>query len=88
MKNLLQTLAAVLLILPLLVNAADAININTASKNELMQMNGVGESRAEAIIDYREKHGGFTAVEELTQVSGIGESTLDKNRDLLSAGEE
>lgn len=88
MKYLLHTFAAALLILPLLVTAADGININTASKDQLMQLNGVGETRAEAILEYRDKNDGFTSVEELTEVSGIGESTLQKNRDMLTTGKE
>ena len=84
MKVLKQFLAIVLLSLPLIVNAADAIDINTAGKQQLMQMQGVGEARAEAIIEYRKQNGGFDSVDELSEVSGIGSATLNNNRDMLT----
>lgn len=63
---------------------ASLININTASKAELMQLSGIGEVKAQAIIDYREKYGGFLTIDEITLVSGIGEKTLEKNRDRIT----
>lgn len=86
MKGLIRILAVTLFVIPLFAAAADAIDINTADKQELMQLSGVGEARAEAIIDYREKHGEFASVDELGEVSGIGTATLDNNRDMLTAG--
>ena len=86
MKGLVRTLAAALFVIPLFVAAADAIDINTADKQQFMQLNGVGEARAEAIIDYRDEHGEFASVDELGEVSGIGPATLDNNRDMLTAG--
>lgn len=59
---------------------SDVININTASVSELITLDGIGETRAKAIIEYREANGGFKSVDELTKVSGIGEKTLEKNR--------
>ncbi len=60
---------------------AKTINVNTASARQLaVALEGVGEKRAQAIVDYREKHGDFMAVEELLEVKGIGEKVLDKNR--------
>lgn len=65
------------------------LDLNSAGAEQLAAMlDGVGESRAEAIIEYRESNGGFTSVDELTEVSGIGEVTLEENRDLLSVTEQ
>ena len=49
------------------------INLNTAGKDELMTIKGLGEVLAERILDYRERHGGFDSLEELMEVEGIGE---------------
>ena len=62
------------------------ININTADKQELMTLSGIGETRAEAILSYREKHGKFSSAEDLLQVSGIKEGTLAKIRDRIVTG--
>jgi competence protein ComEA len=64
--------------------AGQAVNINTADKAALMTVKGVGERRAEAIIEYREKHGPFKSVEQLLEVQGVGESILQSNRDRLT----
>ena len=54
------------------------ININTASKEQLKTLYGIGDSTAEKIIKYREENGTFSNTEELKKVSGIGESKYDK----------
>ena len=59
-------------------------NINSASKIELMQLPGIGETTADRILAYREEHGGFSSVEELMNVSGIGQSKFDAIKDLIS----
>ncbi|UTW49441.1 ComEA family DNA-binding protein [Bacterioplanoides sp. SCSIO 12839] len=61
-----------------------SININTASAEELAELDGIGKSKAEAIVSYRENMGNFTSVEELVLVKGIGEGILEKNRALLA----
>lgn len=66
--------------------AAQPVNINTADRATLMTIKGVGEQRADAIIAYRKKHGPFAKVEDLTQVSGIGRSTVESNRESLTVG--
>ncbi|MFC5704834.1 ComEA family DNA-binding protein [Aeromonas eucrenophila] len=59
------------------------INLNTASAVELTALKGIGEKKAQAIVDYREKQGKFTSVDQLADVSGIGPATLDANRDMI-----
>ncbi len=62
--------------------SAGPVNINIASAMELADaLNGIGESRAEAIVAFREKNGPFLSADQLLQVKGIGERILDKNRD-------
>ena len=62
----------------------EIVNINSASKERLMTLNGIGESKAQAIIDYREENGGFKSVEDIMNISGIGEKTLEKIKDKIS----
>ncbi|TYG35082.1 competence protein ComE [Lonepinella koalarum] len=62
----------------------DKLNINTASAAEIQKvLTGIGAKKAEAIVQYREKHGAFTSIEQLLEVQGIGQSTLDKNKDRI-----
>ncbi|MEN6669696.1 ComEA family DNA-binding protein [Psychrobacter sp. B38] len=56
------------------------VNINRASESELVSLNGIGSSKARAIILYRDMFGGFKTVDELKNVKGIGAKTLEKNR--------
>lgn len=60
------------------------ININRATEAELVALDGVGSSKAQAIILYREMFGGFKSIDELTKVKGIGAKTVEKNRRRLS----
>ncbi|MWN31765.1 MULTISPECIES: ComEA family DNA-binding protein [unclassified Gilliamella] len=56
------------------------VNINTATAEELSKvLTGIGANKAQKIIEYREKFGPFVSVEQLKEVSGIGQATLDKN---------
>lgn len=56
------------------------VNINTATKEQLMTLNGIGEVKAAAILEYRRENGSFYTVDELMNVKGIGEKTLEKIR--------
>lgn len=60
------------------------ISLNSASLKELTGLTGIGEKKAEAIIEYRNKNGGFKSIEEITKVSGIGASTFEKIKDQLT----
>ena len=61
-----------------------SVNINTADAASMASaLSGIGLSRAEAIVRYRESFGAFTSVDELAEVKGIGQSTVDKNRALI-----
>jgi len=64
--------------------AESKININTASSEALQTLTGIGPAKAQAIIDYRNANGPFRSVEELTEVKGFGEKTLDKIRDEIT----
>jgi len=58
----------------------EKVNINTASAEQLaLILNGVGEQRAQAIVDYRERHGSFQSANDLISVKGIGQATLEDN---------
>ena len=66
------------------VDDIEPVNINTASVHHLQRISGIGETKAMAIVEYREAHGGFKSVDELVNVSGIGEKTLETMRDKLT----
>lgn len=59
------------------------VNINRADEATLTTLDGIGSSKAQAIILYREMFGGFASVDELAKVKGIGQKTVDNNRDRL-----
>lgn len=67
--------------------AEEKIDINAADAERLAAtLDGVGEVRAQAIVDYREANGGFPSVASLTAVTGIGPATLESNRERLTVG--
>ncbi|MDO4618576.1 MAG: helix-hairpin-helix domain-containing protein [Clostridia bacterium] len=60
----------------------DAININTATKEEIMELEGVGEALADKIIDYR-KVKPFETVHDITLISGFGEKLFEDNKEMI-----
>ncbi|PSF12611.1 ComEA family DNA-binding protein [Marinobacter shengliensis] len=83
-------LATLVLLFSLVTGFAHAeqpatININQADVATLATLNGIGESKAEAIVAYRTENGPFQSVEDLANVKGIGARTVERNADRLSA---
>ena len=66
--------------------ASAAVNLNTATKEELVALPGIGPAKAQAILDYRNKNGAFKSVEELKDVKGIGAKRFEKLKPDLSVG--
>lgn len=63
---------------------SEKINLNTATTTDLQKLTGIGEKKAEQIIAYREQNGSFKKIEDLMQVSGIGEKTFETLKDQLA----
>jgi competence protein ComEA len=79
MKILTSVAAIALLSLPVLVLGGQ-VDINTADAETISaELNGIGLSKAQAIVEYRKKHGPFSSPEDLSLVKGIGERTVEKN---------
>jgi len=87
--NFKSALASLVLSLALALPAfaAEPVDINSADAKTLAEgLNGVGMSKAEAIVEYRDEHGPFTSAEDLALVKGIGEKTVEKNLDNIVVG--
>ncbi|HEY6018659.1 MAG TPA: helix-hairpin-helix domain-containing protein [Candidatus Paceibacterota bacterium] len=88
-----QTASRVLLTFALLWSlalplfAATLVNINTADSATLQTLNGIGPSKAQAIIDYRTQHGAFATIQDIQNVSGIGPSTYANIKDYITVGD-
>ncbi|WP_347862709.1 helix-hairpin-helix domain-containing protein [Salimicrobium sp. PL1-032A] len=63
------------------IEQSDKVRINQAALEEITSINGIGPSKAEAIIAYREENGNFKKIEDLLEVSGIGEKTLENMKE-------
>lgn len=66
------------------ISADGKVNINTASVEQLMSLNGIGEAKAEQIVTYREENGAFLDTEAIMQVSGIGQGTYEKIKNSIT----
>ena len=62
----------------------ERLNLNTATKEDLMKLDGIGEKTAERILEKREQIGEFKVIEQLTEIKGIGEKTFDEIKDLIT----
>lgn len=82
MKKLLFALLTVLVS----GSAAAALNLNTATMDELIALQGIGPAKAQAIVDYRNQFGPFKSVDEVRKVKGIGEKLFNQIRPELSVG--
>ncbi|MFO8166221.1 MAG: helix-hairpin-helix domain-containing protein [Desulfatiglandales bacterium] len=89
MKSLPVTIATCILVISILLMpvsllAADKVNLNTATQEELMTLEGVGANYAQKIMDYREAHGPFEKIEDITNVKGIGPKIFDANKTIMT----
>ena len=80
MRNLVTSIAVAMLFLSPMAFAGQ-VDINTADAATIAaELNGIGMSKAKAIVEYRKKHGPFRSVEDVSLVKGIGERTIERNR--------
>ena len=85
MKLINSFILTFLLTLPIIGFSTETININNADKETLMSViKGVGEKKAEAIIQYREKNGPFESIDELSNIKGIDIGIIEKNKHNLT----
>ena len=73
-----------MLVAPVFLMAAEKINLNTATLEELMTLDRIGSKYAQRIIDYRETNGPFEKIEDIMKVKGIGPKTFEANKDRLT----
>ncbi len=74
------------LIVPRFLASAPKVDVNNAGVEELMRLPGIGEVLARRIVAYREEHGPFESVDDLENVEGIGEKTLERIRERVVCG--
>ena len=81
MNNWIASITLFVMLLPVLA-LAGPVNVNTADAETISEsLQGVGLSKARAIVEYRQKHGPFRSVDDLSLVKGIGERTVELNRE-------
>ena len=80
-------LSGVKVLLPTFLDSPPKVNLNSAGVDELDELPGIGPAKAESIVAYRTEHGPFHSLDELTDVSGIGSSIIERIADLVTCGE-
>ena len=79
--NTIAALAAITFSTITTITTAAPVNINTANATEIAEaLNGIGSSKAQAIVEYRAAYGNFSRADEIVFVRGIGDSTYEKNK--------
>lgn len=87
MKRIRTIALALALAAPFAVQGGQTVDINSADAETLAKViDGIGVAKAQAIVDYRQANGPFKTVDGLVAVKGIGERTVERNRDRLSVG--
>ena len=87
MQRMRSIALAVALAAPFALQAGQTVDINNADAETLAKViDGIGVAKAQAIVDYRKANGPFQSVEGLAAVKGIGERTVERNRDRLTVG--
>lgn len=86
MKILASILTAGLLAVASFAALADKIDINEADAATLAALNGIGQTKAEAIVEDRNANGPFRSIEDLARVKGLGPAVLERNRDRITVG--
>ena len=95
MRRATMTLIAVLTtalmmawVVPVLAGDASKVNLNTASIEELITLEGIGDAYAQRIIEFRDKNGPFQKAEDILKVKGIGEKIYEANQDRIIVSDE
>ena len=82
--RIVQILFVVTLVLQsLFVVANDPVDINTATAEEMAELDNIGLKKAQQIVQFRDQNGSFETLEDLAKVKGIGKATIEKNRDRM-----
>ena len=87
-KMILMAMMTAFLMLSGSAYASDKIDLNKASAAQLQELHGIGAKTAAAIVAYREAHGAFKSVDDLTRVKGIGEKKLSKLEDDIQVSDD
>jgi competence protein ComEA len=82
-----RILSSIILFLTGIGMALAAVNINTATVDELNAIKGIGPAKAKAIVEYRDKNGPYKSLDDLKGVKGFGDKSVDKLRDELIVGD-